>query len=92
MKKESSKNTFLEKYSYINYFLVFAFVIINLIFGRENRNIITTVFIIIMFPLLLYKIKKELNYDKENGTKLAQNTLIKMLLFFGLLAGFYFVL
>jgi hypothetical protein len=92
MKNESTKNMFLEKYSYINYFLVFVFLNINLISGRENRNIIATVFIIIILPLLLYKIKKELNYDKENGTKLAQNTLIKMLLIFGLLVGFYFSL
>jgi hypothetical protein len=92
MKKESTKNMFLEKYCYINYFLVFAFLIINLISGRENRNIIATVFIIFMVPLLFYKIKKEFNYDKENGTKLAQNTLIKMLLIFVLLVGFYFIL
>lgn len=41
---------------------------------------------------MLDKIKKELNYDKENGSKLAQNTMFKMLLIFGLFVGFYFVL
>lgn len=92
MKNENSKNIFLEKYIYINYFLVFAFLVLNLIFGREYRDIISTTFIILMLPLLFYKIKNELNCDKENGTKLAQNTIIKMLLIFGLLILIYFIL
>ncbi len=92
MKNESSKNVFLEKYIYINYFLVFAFLVINLIFGRDYRDIIFTSFVILMFPLLIYKIKNELNYDRTNGTKLAQNTIIKMLFIFIVLVTIYLVM
>jgi uncharacterized membrane protein YozB (DUF420 family) len=91
MKNESSTNIFLEKYIYINYFLVFAFVIINLITAKEYRNIISTVFIIIMVPLLCYKINKELIYDKANGTKLVQKTLVNMVLIFSALVAIYFL-
>ncbi len=90
MKKEILKNIANDKYTFINYFLVFAFLILNLITGREYRNTISIVFASIMLSLLIFKIKKELNYDKVNGTKLVKNTVIKMLLVSGLLFAVYF--
>lgn len=90
MKNEIFKNISKDKFTYINYFLVFAFLILNLITGREYRNTISIVFASIMLPLLIFKIKKELLYDKVNGTKLVKNTVLKMLLVFGLLCAVYF--
>jgi hypothetical protein len=92
MKNETSKNILLDKYSYTNYFLVIAFIILNIAIGREYRDIISIVFILIMLPIAFFKIKNELKLDKEKGTKSAQITLIKMLLLFGIMAAFYFVI
>jgi hypothetical protein len=92
MKKENLKKSFIDNYTYINYFIVFVFLIVNLILGREYRNITSTFFIIIMLPLLVIKIKNELNYDKENGTKSVQKTLIRMLLILGLLFIIYYLI
>ena len=91
MKNENSKNIFLDKYIYVNYFLVVAFIILNLLTEREYRNIISIFFIIIMLPLFFFKIKNDLHNDKENKTKLVQNTIIKMLIIFGILVTFYFI-
>jgi hypothetical protein len=92
MKNETLKNILLDKYSYTNYFLVAAFIVLNMANGREYRDIISIVFIIIMLPISFFKIKNELKIDKEKGTKSAQITLIKMLLLFGVLAAIYFVI
>jgi hypothetical protein len=92
MKNETSKNILLDKYSYTNYFLVIAFIILNIAIGREYRDIISIVFILIMLPIAFFKIKNELKIDKEKSTKSAQVTLIKMLLLFGIMAAFYFVI
>ena len=92
MKNETSKNILLDEYSYINNFLVLAFIIFSLMSGREYRDIISAVFITIMLPLLLFKVKNDLKNDKEKGTRTAQNTLIKMLLIIGILTAFYFVI
>lgn len=92
MEKENLKKSFIKNYTYINYFIVFVFLIVNLILGREYRNITSTFFIIIMLPLLFFKIKNELNFDKENGTKSVQRTLVRMLLIFGFLIMIYFLI
>jgi hypothetical protein len=92
MKNETSKNILLDKYSYTNYFLVIAFIILNIAIGREYRDIISIVFILIMLPIAFFKIKNELKIDKEKSTKSAQITLIKMLLLFGIMAAIYFVI
>lgn len=92
MKNETSKNILLDKYSYTNFFLVVAFIILNIVSGREHRDMISTVFIVIMSTSAFFKIKNELKNDKEKSTKYAQNTLIKMLLLFGFMAAIYFVM
>ena len=92
MKNETSKNILLDKYSYTIFFLVVAFIILNIASGREYRDMISTVFIVIMSTSAFFKIKNELKNDKEKSTKYAQNTLIKMLLLFGFMAGIYFVM
>jgi hypothetical protein len=91
MKNKFPTNIFLEKYVYIDCFLAFAFIIISLIAPREYNQIISGFFIVITLPLLFFKIKSELNYDKENGTNLAKKTITNMILIFGLLITFYFV-
>jgi hypothetical protein len=92
MKNETSQNALLDKFIYLNYFLVLAFLIINLTAGREYRDITSMIFIGIMLPLALFKISMEWKLDNENGTKLASNTLFRMMLIFGVLFAIYFAI
>ena len=50
------------------------------------------IFIGIMLPITLFKIRIELKLDKQNGTKLASDTFLRMALLFAILFAVYFAL
>ena len=92
MKNEISQKALLGKLIYLNYFLVLAFLIINLTSARQYRDITSMIFIGIMLPITLFKIRIELKLDKQNGTKLVSDTFLRMALLFAILFAVYFAL
>ncbi len=91
MENNTSKNLFLKKYTYINYILVIAFIVLNLLTDRAYRDLISLIFIVIMIPLFIYKIIHELKNDQENKTKPVQKTILNMAIVFGLLLVVYLI-
>jgi hypothetical protein len=88
----NTQNLLVKNYKLINYFLVFSFIILNLTTDRINRNIISTIFIVLILPVLYCKLNNDLKYDEEHKTTLTKNTFFKMLIIFIILALLYFMI
>jgi hypothetical protein len=74
------------KYNYINYLFVSTFIISNLMSNREYRTKISLVFILIMLPIFFIKLIQDIKMDKEKSSNNTKETILKILLVFGLLS------
>lgn len=83
------KNIIYVKYNYINYLFVSTYIISNLMFSREYRTKISLIFISIMLPIFFIKLIQDIKMDKEKSSNYTKETILKMLLVFGLLSLFY---
>ena len=77
------------KYNYINYLFVSTYIICNLMSSREYRTKISLIFISIMLPIFFIKLIQDIKMDKEKSSNYTKETILKMLLVFGLLSLFY---
>jgi len=82
----------LDNYFSINYILVFAFIVVNFIAGREFRDIISFCFTIVMMPLLVLKIVNEVKNEDDVYSKNSSGFIIRDLLIFGTMLGLFFFL
>jgi hypothetical protein len=83
------KTIIYSKYNYINYFFVSTYIFCNLISGREYRSRISWIFILIMLPVFFIKLIQDLKVDKEKNNNNTKETILKMLIVFGLLTLLY---
>ena len=74
------------KYNYINYLFVSTYIISNLMSSREYRTEISLVFILIMLPIFFIKLIQDIKMDKEKSSNNIKETILKILLVFGLLS------
>lgn len=77
------------KYNYINYLFVSTYIISNLMSNREYRTKISLVFILIMLPIFFIKLIQDIKIDKEKSSNNTKETMLKILLVFGLLSLLY---
>lgn len=83
------KNLIYVKYNYINYLFVSTYIISNLMSSREYRTEISLVFVLLMLPIFFIKLIQDIKMDKEKSSNYTKETILKMLLLFGLLSLFY---
>jgi hypothetical protein len=57
--------------------------------SREYRTEISLVFVLLMLPIFFIKLIQDIKMDKEKSSNYTKETILKMLLLFGLLSLFY---
>ena len=92
MNNSNLKGISLTNYSFINYSLVFTYVLISIFTERESgfRNTASNVILISMVSLLAIKIVSELRNRDENSLKRISSIMISVLLIIAILLAFYF--
>jgi hypothetical protein len=81
-----------KKYITINNSIVILFILLQLFLNRNYRGYISIVFVLIMLPIFLIKLMKQIKKDRVNNTDLAKKSIIQMLFILTLLIMSYFML
>lgn len=90
MEKKHLSITILKYYSFINYFLVFSYILINELAGKKYEDLIWGLYLLLFLSIFCFKIWQVLIIEKSRSSfiKILFNlfiVVILMLLLYGLL-------